>query len=100
MEYMRNGKHVAKYLDPIGRMTTSSSLRLMPSLIKICPPGNLANIKQTYPVPLPEIIKYWSPELSDEEIDQFADFIGLMLQFHPKDRNTARQMLNHVWLQT
>lgn len=61
--------------------------------------GNLINIDQTYPVPLPQIIKYWSPELPDAEIDELADFIGAMLQFHPKDRGTARELLNHSWLQ-
>lgn len=72
----------------------------MASLIKTYPLGNLANIEQTYPVSLPQIIKYWSPELSNEEIDEFADFLDLMLQFHPNDRSAAREALNHTWLQT
>lgn len=69
-------------------------------LIKIFPPGKLLNIEQIYPVSLAQIIKYWSPELSNEEIDEFADFLDLMLQFHPKDRSAPREILNHTWLQT
>lgn len=69
-------------------------------LIKIDLLGKLINIEQVYPVSLPQIIKYWSPELSNEEIDEFADFLDLMLQFHPKDRSAAREILNHAWLQT
>lgn len=71
----------------------------MTLLIEIHTSGNLINIDQTYPVSLSGIIKYWSPELPDEEIDQFADFISSMLQFHPKDRSTARELLKHAWLQ-
>lgn len=98
MDHMRNGRHTSKYLDATGRIFTP--LRNMASLIKTHTSGNLLNIEQTYPVPILQIIKYWSPELSKEEISQFADFIGSMLRFDPRDRSTAQEMLNHIWLQT
>lgn len=36
--------------------------------------------------------------LKETEAKYLADFLGKILQWEPKDRPTAQQMLNHPWL--
>ena len=57
---------------------------------------NIAKLKE-WPLYYVLIEKY---RLKDSEARLFASFLGKMLQWKPKDRASAREMLDHPWLKS
>lgn len=63
-------------------------------------PGNLSSIRAiSNDFSLAKISKIWNPSLSEKDAYAFAEFLGPMLKYRPKDRKTAGEMLNEGWLQ-
>ena len=58
----------------------------------------LKNITKLKPWPLYNVFleKY---RMIDSEAKSLASFLECMLKWNPKDRQSARQLLNHRWLQ-
>ncbi|KAH8152933.1 uncharacterized protein LAJ45_03160 [Morchella importuna] len=62
--------------------------------------GNLSSIRPiSNEFSLERVVKLWNPGLSEKTALGFVEFLKPMLEYRPKDRRTARQMLDGAWLQ-
>lgn len=62
--------------------------------------GNLSSIRPiSNEFSLERVVKLWNPGLSEKTVFGFVEFLKPMLEYLPKDRQTAGKMLDKAWLQ-
>ncbi|KAF9257928.1 kinase-like protein [Marasmius fiardii PR-910] len=73
-DLLREGKYTKRWFNEDGSLLLDTSL---------------------YPVPLEEILKM---RIEKSDIPETADFLGLLLKLHPRDRPKVADLLEHPWL--
>lgn len=97
--FRKNDDHLALITELIGKCTQSNWLETQPKVWKFFTKKghNLINIKKIHEWPLYNVLleKY---RLRESEARPLSDFLRCMLRWKPKDRLSARELLDHPWL--
>jgi serine/threonine-protein kinase SRPK3 len=97
--FRKNDDHLALITELIGPCYDLQWLQVQPKVWKFYNKKTmkLKNIGKLKPWPLEKVLieKY---RLNPEESKSLADFLLKMLKWKPKDRASAREMLQHPWL--
>jgi serine/threonine-protein kinase SRPK3 len=97
--YRKNDDHLALITELIGPCYDRAFLEKHPKVWKFYLKKNmrLKNIKKLHQWPLYNVLleKY---RLKDAESRSLSSFLESMLRWKPKDRVSARDLLNHPWL--
>ena len=96
--YRKNDDHLALMTELIGPCRNTNWLQTNPKVWKFFNKKNykLTNIAKLHEWPLYNVLleKY---RLKDAEARSLSDFLNCMLKWKPKDRMSARDLLNHPW---
>lgn len=84
-------------MELLGRMPTNLALSGKNSKKYFNSEGHLKKVTGLNYWPLKKVLmeKY---RIKEEEAVAFAEFLGPMLEWYPKDRASALKMLSHPWL--
>jgi serine/threonine-protein kinase SRPK3 len=95
--YSKNDDHLAQIMELLGKMPKKFALSGRNSKKYFTRSGNLRRIKNLQFWHLRNVLmeKY---RLKEIEAKGLADFLLPMLEYYPERRATAREMLNHYWL--
>ena len=97
--YRKNDDHLALITELIGQCYNRNYMETNPKIWKFYNKKNmkLKNITKLHAWPLYNVLleKY---RLKDAEARSLSDFLECMLKWKPKDRMSARELLNHPWL--
>jgi len=100
--YRKNDDHLALITELMGPCTNRNYMEKQSKIWKFYDRGHktglkLRNIKKLHRWPLYNVLleKY---RLKDQEARSLSSFLNAMLQWRPKDRASARDLLFHPWL--
>ena len=98
-EYDRDEDHLAMFQELLGKIPKKLALRGKYSKKFFDKKGNLRNIKQLKFWPIEEVLheKY---NFSREDAEDISNFMLPLLEFDPKERATAFEVLKSDWLKT
>lgn len=95
--YDKDDDHLGSMIELLGPPTKSFSLSGKHSRRFFDATGHLRKIRGLNHWPLDRVLKE-KYRLKDEEATPFADFLLRMLHWHPENRETAQELLEHPWL--